>query len=80
MQSGHRATEAAGKFGIAVKLLDVPDNFRRKEIIPRQIHLVTGPKQDMIHPTFAAVTEFESDFIADRIGLRYRASNCDLYG
>ena len=67
VQSRHGAAETAGKFGIAVKLLDIPCKFLRKKIVSGYVHLIPGSKQDMIYATFAAVVEFECNFVANAV-------------
>ena len=69
VQSWHGAPETAGKFGIAVKLLNIPCEFLRKKIVSGYVDLIPGSKQDMIYATFAAVIEFEGNLVANRGGL-----------
>jgi hypothetical protein len=69
VESSYGATETAGKLGIAVKLLDVPYKLLREKIVSGYVYLIPGSKQDVIYSTFAAVVEFENDFVAKRFGL-----------
>jgi len=70
MQSRYGTTETAAKFGIAVKLLNIPRKFSRKKIVSGYVHLIPSSQQDMIDSTLGAVVEFERDLVPDALGFR----------
>ncbi len=67
VEPGNRAAESSRQFGIPVHEIQLFYELRRQEVMPRNIHVVTGAEKNIIHNSPAAVAKLQFNLLTNRI-------------